>query len=176
MTLVAAKAVCGRHTIDQQSQQKNRQDGNNRANRSSSQHNDFFRAVQSASPASSTHPRRYIDPGRGATARLGSGSRILPMKSALVAMSLLVQCSSWQVDNSPLPSPNLTRHSFDWLFDGTQWLGEKIRSRSQKPYSRGAQALIEAISVLSDPAERSGAPHRKRNPQRRNDTYVKLLT
>jgi hypothetical protein len=99
------------------------------------------------------------------------------MKSALVAMSLLASMLVLASGQQPTPVSKPHKASFDWLFDGTQWLGEKDQIKVTKALTpEERKALIEAISVLFRPGRKIGsAASEKKLLKDVMDTYVKLV-
>jgi len=165
----AAKAVCGRHTIAAKASRKiDRTETIGRIDRAVNI-TTSFRAVQSgfSSPLLRTHEDTSIL-GEVQPARLGSGSRILPMKSHWLQCRFWLQCrlGKWTTAHSRLQT---SQGIFDWLFDGRNGLVRKIRSRSTKALiQRSARPSLRRSLFFSDPAERSERRIGKRNSSRRN--------
>lgn len=87
--------------------------------------------------------------------------------------SMLVLASGQQ----PSSVSNPHKASFDWLFEGTQWLDEKDQIKAIKDLTlKERKALIEAISVLIRPGSKIGsATSEKKLLNDVNATRVKLV-
>jgi hypothetical protein len=99
------------------------------------------------------------------------------MKSALVAMFLLTSMLVLASGQQPSSVSNPHKASFDWLFEGTQWLDEKDQIKAIKDLTlKERKALIEAISVLIRPGSKIGsATSEKKLLNDVNATRVKLV-
>ena len=81
------------------------------------------------------------------------------MKSALVTMFLLASILILASGQHLSSVSNPHKASFDWLFEGTQWLDEKDQIKSTKAFTpEERKAIIEAISVQLRPGRKLGSP------------------
>jgi hypothetical protein len=99
------------------------------------------------------------------------------MKTAWVVMSLLVSMVVLASGQQSTPATKPHKVSFDWLFEGTQWLDEKDQIKATKDLTpEERKALIEAISVLIRPGSKIGnATSEKKLLNYVNATRVRLV-
>jgi hypothetical protein len=92
-------------------------------------------------------------------------------------MSLLASMLVLASGQQPTPVSNPHKASFDWLFEGTQWLDEKDQIKATKALTpEERKALIEAISVLLRPGRKiESAASEKKLLNDVNATRVKLI-
>jgi hypothetical protein len=99
------------------------------------------------------------------------------MKSGILISTLLLVTAAITSGQQPTHVPKPHKASFDWLFDGTQWLDEKDQLKVTKALTpEERKALIEAISVLFRPGRKIGsAASEKKLLNDVNATRVKLI-
>jgi hypothetical protein len=99
------------------------------------------------------------------------------VKYGIVAVTLLIATGALASGQQSTPVSNPHKASFDWLFEGTQWLDEKDQIKVTKALTpEERKALIEAISVLLRPGRKIGsAASEKKLLNDVKNTNVKLV-